>query len=109
MRIETIYGEDFEVIKPRKCEVVPVYPSYYSYNDIYDAYDRPSDCKVEIWEHWLRFGLEDDERYHIGRPFICSHNVFTFTVTMNVYDNDNDGEFVGVMVITRDHNRLYLA
>ena len=107
MRIETIYGEDFEVIKPRKREVVPVYPTKWDYMDIYDAYDRPSVYKVEIWEYWRKFGLKDDERYHIGLPFIRSRNCQTFTVTMNAYDID--GKFIGVMVITRDHNRLYLA
>ena len=109
MRYEKIYGEMFEVIKPRR-EVCEVYPTQWDYTDIYQAYDNPSDAKVEIWDYWYHFGIQDDinECYHIGIPFISSRNIFAFTVTMNVYDI-NTRDFVGVMVITRDHNRLYLA
>lgn len=109
MRYETIYGETFEVIKPRKREIKPFYPTNWDYADIYEAYERPSRIKVEIWEDWCRYGIEDDERYHIGCPWITARNTFGFTVTMNVYDKENDYAFVGIMVITCDHNRLYLA
>ena len=106
---EIIYGEWFEVIKPRR-EVCEVYPTRWDYTDIYQAYDSPSDAKVGIWDYWYHFGIVDDdnERYHIGVPFISARNTFAFTVTMNVYDIDTY-EFVGVMVITANHNRLYLA
>lgn len=108
MRYETIYGETFEVIKPKR-EVKEFFPTNWDYSDIYEAYERPSRYKVKIWEDWCRFGKADDERYFIGEPWITACNTFKFTVTMNVYDKKNDYAFVGVMVITRDHNRLYLA
>lgn len=110
MRYETIYGETFEVIKPRKCEVCEVYPTQWDYTSIYQAYQKPSDAKVAIWDYWYHFGQQDDvnERYHIGVPFITGRSCHAFTVSMNVYDIDTHA-FVGVMVITRDHNRLYLA
>mgnify|MGYP003313209758 CR=1 FL=1 len=109
-RYMKVYGETFEVIKPRKREVVPVYPTQWDCTDIYQAYGRPSQAKVDIWNYWKDFGIEDNEQFRIGIPFISSHNCQAFTVTANVYvDVDGYANFYGVMVVTRDHNRIYKA
>ena len=108
-RVINLYGEDFEVIFPRDV-VEPITPSMWDYTDIYQAYDRPSVYKVEIWNYWCEFGdrgTDPDAAYYFCCPVITSRNCFKFTVCFNVYDVDTM-EFVGVAVITRDHNRLYL-
>lgn len=101
----SIDGEWFEVIKPRKRVVVPVYPTQWDYTDIMQAYDKPSEYKKDVWNYWHDFMGGDG--YRFGCPFISSRNCFTFTVMFNVYDENF--EFVGVARITRDHNRLYLC
>lgn len=107
MKRINLYGEDFEVIHPRN-GVEPAHPNQWQCTDIYQAYKRPSEHKLAIWKYWSNFGVpyEDKEWYHIGIPFISSYNTFAFTVTANVYDPELN--FLGVMVITKDHNRLYL-
>ena len=108
----TINNEVFEVIKPRKREVVPVYPGKWDYTNIYKAYERPSIYKVQVWQYWCEFSAgTDGEPFIVGMPFISSRNTFAFTVTANVYQHDvvnNTCTFAGVMVVTRDHNRIYL-
>lgn len=101
----SIGNEQFEVIKPRKHEVTPVYPTQWDYVDIFQAYVRPSECKQRIWDYW--YGFKGDNDYIFGCPFISSRNCQAFTVKFNVY-NENY-RFIGVAVITRDHNRLYLS
>lgn len=109
MKTIEMYGETFEVSKPRKYKVKEFVPDFrWHTTDIYRAYQRPSAYKVDIWNYWNKFGIEDDEKYHIGVPIITSYNTFAFTVTFNVYDNESHN-FIGVAVITREHNRLYLA
>lgn len=100
-----IDGEYFEVIKPRKHEVTPVYPTQWDYTDIMQAYVKPSVYKQSIWDYWRSF--MGDEAHRFGNPFITSRNCFSFTVTFNVYDENFD--FIGVARITKDYNRLYLA
>lgn len=100
----SIGGECFEVIKPRKHEVMPVYPTKWDYTDIMQAYVKPSVYKQRIWDYWRSF--MGDDTYRFGNPFISSRNCFSFTVVFNVYGEKWD--FVGVACITKDHNRLYL-
>ena len=111
MKTEKIYGETFEIIKPRKYPVKEFVPDFrWHTTNIYNAYERPSIYKVQIWEYWKNFGIPEveTERYYIGIPVITSHNCFRFTVTFNVYARETR-EFVGVAVVTADHNRLYLV
>ena len=109
MKTEVINGEVFEVSKPRKYKPVMVVPSRWNYSSIYEAYDRPSVYKVGIWQDWCDFTyhVADDCHYTFGQPWITSRNTFAFTVSFNVYDLETY-EWVGVAVITKDHNRLFL-
>lgn len=106
MKNVKISNEWFEVIKPRKHAVEYACPGKWDYTDIWQAYETPSRYKVDIWEYWNEF--YGDEKYKFGIPFISSRNTFAFTVTFNVFDAETL-EWIGVAVITRDHNRLYLA
>ena len=107
-----IGGEWFEVIRPRKHKPMYAVPGPHDYLDITEAYQRPSLTKQEIWDYWCDF--LGDEHYLFGMPFISSRNCMCFTVTCNVFDWHDLDEYqepkwCGVAVITRDHNRLYLA
>lgn len=106
MKEVKINGEWFEVIRPRKYKPEYAVPSKWDYLNIYQAYERPSSSKVAIWKYWNSF--YGDDVYKFGIPFIRSRNCFAFTVVFNVFDNSTY-EWIGVAVITKDHNRLYLA
>lgn len=101
-----IRNEWFEVIKPRKYKPEYACPGKWDYVNIWQAYDKPSYAKEKIWCYWNNF--YGDEHYKFGVPFIRSRNCFTFTVVFNVFDAETL-EWIGIAVITRDHNRLYLA
>lgn len=102
-----INGEFFEVVKPRKYAVNPVSFSRWDCQDIYAAYDRPSTHKVSIWNYWRNWKDTCDTHFFTGFR-IVSHNTFTFTINANVWD-EKTGEFIGIIVITKDYNRIYLA
>lgn len=106
MKNVKINGEWFEVIRPRKNKPEYAVPSSWDYTDIYQAYVKPSVYKVDIWNYWNHF--YGDKVYSFGVPFISGRNCMTFTVTFNVFDNSTY-EWIGVAIITKDHNRLYLA
>ena len=106
MKNVKIGNEWFEVIKPRKYKPQYACPGKWDYADIWHAYNKPSKYKVDIWEYWNNFF--GDNQYKFGTPFITSRNCFAFTVVFNVF-NAETLEWIGIAVITRDHNRLYLA
>lgn len=101
-----IGSEWFEVIRPRKHKPEYAVPSPWDYTDIYQAYERPSIYKVHIWDYWNNF--YGDDVYKFGIPFISSRNCFTFTIVFNVFDNITY-EWIGIAIITKDYNRLYLV
>lgn len=106
MKLIDINGETFEVIKPRKYKPEYAVPSQWDYLNIYEAYEKPSAIKVDIWQYWV--GFYGDDNYSFGVPFISGKSCFAFTITFNVFDN-HTGEWLGIAIITRDHNRIYLA
>ena len=109
MKHEKINGEWFEVSRPRKYKPQMIKGDRWTYTGIYAAYDHPSVYKVCIWDEWCNFTyhIADECPFTFGQPWITSRNTFSFTVAFNVYDRET-GDFAGVAVITRDHNRLFL-
>ena len=101
-----IRNEYFEVIKSRKYKVEAIEPNARNYSDIWSAYVKPSYEKVRIWNYWDNFF--GDETYKFGLPLITGKNTFMFTISFNVFDAKTL-EWLGVAVITANHNRLYLA
>ena len=101
-----IRNEYFEVIKPRKYKPVAISPNAWNYSDIWSAYDKPSYEKVRIWNYWDNFF--GDEMYKFGLPLITSKTHQFFTISFNVFDAKTSN-WVGVAVITANHNRLFLA
>lgn len=64
----------------RTFEVVPHLQVNKDYIEtIYDAYKRPSKCKIEIWNEWLKWfnELKKDNNDFIS---ICSHNFVRFSI-----------------------------
>lgn len=106
MKSIKINGVEFEAIKPRN-KVEPCHFTFYDYRDIYEAYNMPSDTKVIIWNFWKDWASKWQE-YEITEMYISSRNCFSFAISANVWKFAT-GEFVGVLHITRDHNRIYLA
>lgn len=106
MKNVEICNEWFEIIKPRKYKPTYATPGKYDYMNIWQAYEKPSYAKECIWNYWADF--YGDETYKFGIPFISSRNSFAFTITFNVFDAETL-EWIGVAVITKEHNRLYLA
>ena len=102
-----INGREFEAIKPRKREVEPFKPTCWDYRDIYKAYEKPSTSKVFIWDGWKEWASNWQE-YEITDMYISSRNCFSFAITANVW-NHATYEFIGVLHITKDHDRIYLA
>lgn len=101
-----IGNEWFEVIKPRKHKPEYAVPTNYDYMNIWQAYEKPSQAKECIWNYWSVF--RGDDVYKFGIPFITSRNCFSFTICFNVFDAQTL-EWLGVAIITKEHNRLYLA
>ena len=100
-------GEEwFEVVKPRKYKPEYAIPSSWDYMNIWQAYEKPSSAKVSIWNYWESFMGND--LYKFGVPFITGRNCFSFTICFNVFDAETL-EWLGVAIITKEHNRLYLA
>ena len=74
----------------------------WNYNTIYDAYDNPSDTKVEEWEDWNTWFIDnfDTSEWCVG-----SRNVYQFSIIAKVITNDRTEAWY--LYITRDHNRAY--
>ena len=106
MKYTTINGETFETIKPSKLNVKKAIENLAQSKreTIYDHYDKPSVYKVGIYEEWRDWALES--------PVCCfsvtSANTFCFTIECVLYDEETN-EDIGLIVITKSHNRLYLV
>ena len=101
----TINGETFEVIKPRKFDVRKAIErlSRNTRKDLYAHYEKPSKKKIEIWHNWLDWALETP----VDCFNVTSANTQQFTIEGVLYDEET-GEDIGLICITKSHNRLYL-
>ena len=105
MKTMTINGETFEVIHPRKynpraaVEAVKDCAgrglSYY--------YGRHSTYKQEVFDEWREWYAGADNVSDFG---ICSANTNTFSISALLHDDADD--VVGVITITKAHNRVHL-
>ena len=106
-----IYGVGFE-FHPRKAVTLAdatrcLGTPWGHYDSINDAYDRPSACKVAIWEDWRCWFHREcimGEGVADAKMWISSRNCFMFTITAYIVYNDGSGY---VFYITRDHNHAY--
>ena len=100
-----INGMDFEVIKPRKWNVKAAIErlAREPRKDLYSHYERPSAKKVGIWNKWLDWALESP----VNALTVSSASPFQFTINGILYNPETD-EDIGLLHITKAHNRLYI-
>ena len=70
---------------------------------LYDCYAKPSDKKKEAYESIITLFGNDDKITHIS---VTSFNRYMFTVQAILLDDDYKP--FGLMVITPEHNNLYI-
>lgn len=100
-----INGELFEVIRPRKYNpataVEAVKDCAGRTLDYY--YQTCSSFKRGIYAEWREWYADATNVTHFG---VCSANTNTFSISALLHDDS--GEVVGVITITKCHNRVHL-
>ena len=100
----TINGEQFEVINSKHSERMFDWWSGEVPYSLERCYERPSEEKRQIWEYWDNWACDSwPSVSHFG---ISSYNTFSF-VLKGLYWDENDNP-IGLLVITKAHNKLYL-
>ena len=100
----TINGETFEVIRPRKYDprVAVEAVKDCAGRDLSYYYDRPSTNKQAIFDEWQEWYATAENVFYFG---VCSANTFNFSISALLTDSTG---VIGVITITRDHNRVHL-
>ena len=101
----TINGVDFETIKPKSWSVEEAIHQFanesrYTLESYYETF---SDAKRSIYEEWVAWS-ENAPIWHLS---VTSANRKHFTITCIL--EDENGDNIGLIVITKSHNRLYLV
>ena len=103
MKTIEINGRTFELIRKRDADDVYAWEKRAircAGDDLYKHYSRPSIYKEEIYADWREWYCECPDVDWFG---VCSANAQQFSITA-LHEN-NRGETLGVIYITRDHNR----
>ena len=101
-----INGVYFETIKSDKTEAF-IKRQENPFNrpiNIYECYNKPSKSKLDIYDYWLDWFNQSSNVYAFG---ITSYNTFSFTIGAILFDEET-GEDIGFIQITKCHNRLYI-
>ena len=107
MRTLTIYGVDFEVIKPKKSNI-STFDRLFTMSDcrtLHDCYAKPSQSKLNIWAWWRSWFAQVLGFNGISFKQFCgvsSYNCFFFTLHGLLTYNGEDY----IVYITHAHNRL---
>ena len=106
MKYTTINGETFETIKPRKWDVRKAIErlAQSKRETLYNHYEKPSKYKIGIYEEWRNWALESP----VDCFSVTSANTFCFTIECVLYDEKTFKD-IGLIIITKAHNRLYLV
>lgn len=96
MKTITINKESFELGKPVTNMDLPTI----SNKDIDDVYARPSITKLNIYNSWSNWFINND-----GYCGVCSHNCNFFSIHGIVTDKETNKRYF--CYITRSHNRAY--
>ena len=75
----------------------------YQYKDIYGAYDRPSACKIEIWNTWVKTLINASDKNKPFNIFISSRNAYLFTISGYMFIDNTPYNFH----ITKTRLELY--
>lgn len=104
MKTTEINGVEFEVYNGK-------YFDYRKPMTLLEAYERPSIYNQEIYNDWIEWkwevNISFDNAWSIIEFGIISYNVFKFTLGGKIINNAT-GEVIGQLIITREHNRLYM-
>lgn len=100
----TINGIEFEVIRPRKYDPRAAVEAVKDCagRDLSYYYDRPSIYKQDVYEEWSEWYATAENVFYFG---ICSANTCQFSISALLTDSTG---VIGVITITRDHNRVHL-
>lgn len=93
-----IYGEEFETY------VIDNYDYLHNVTPktLEQCYECPSMIKRGIYEAWREWAI----KANVSNFGIISYNIFKFTLYGEL--KDAHGYIVGYLIITKDHNKLYL-
>ena len=107
MRTLTIYGVDFEVIKPKKSNIA-IFDRLLTMSDcrtLHECYAKPSQAKLNIWDWWKSWFTQVLDFEGVSFKQFCgvtSYNSNFFTLHGLLTYNGEDY----IVYITHAHNRL---
>ena len=104
MKTMTINGIEFEVIHPKKYDPRAAIEAVKdcAHRELSYYYDKPSVWKQDVFEEWREWYATAENVFYFG---ICSANCQTFSISALL---TNGVGVIGIIRITRDHNRVYL-
>ena len=105
MKTMTINGIEFEVIRPRKYDPRAAVEAVKDCagRDLSYYYAKPSACKNTLYHFWSCWAARAENVSHFG---VCSANNFQFSNSALLHNDA--GDVIGVITITRAHNRVHL-
>lgn len=100
-----INGMTFEAIKPKSWSVLDAIHKHANTDikELHHCYSKISDEKKKIYDSWKKWS-ENAPVWHLS---ITSSNRYAFTLTC-ILEDSKTLENIGLIVITKSHNRLYL-
>lgn len=105
MKTMVINGETFEVIHPRKYNPRAAVEAVKDCagRELSYYYDRPSVHKQEVFNEWREWYADAE---HVSDFGVCSANTSSFSISALL--RDDAGDVVGVITITKAHNRVHM-